>query len=344
MRGGGGAETWPVPSTNHNPEPGAEARGPRAGVIAAGRRRYLPCALRGTTPAAAAPRKEHHGHAAAAPELLPPGPRRRGPLRRLRRALRGRDPDAADPGGGAGLHGGAARPGLRRGMAPPPHPLRRPPEPALVRRARCTAPPRRRQDLLQARRAEPHRRAQDQRRARPDPAGQAHGQGAHHRRDRRRPARRRHRHRLRPVRPALHRVHGRDRRRAAAAQRVPHEAARRRGGARLLRRRHAQGRDERGAAPLGRACGGHLLLHRHRRRPAPLSGHGARLPERHRRGGPRADHRRRKAASPTRWSPRSAAARTRWACSSPSSTTPTSGCSASKPPAAASTAASTPPR
>ena len=131
----GDAETMPVPSANHNPEPGAEARGPRAGVTAAGRRRYLPCALRGTTPAAAAPRKEHHGHAAAAPELLPPGPRRRWPLRRLRWPLRGRNPDAADPGGGAGLHGGAARPGLRRRMAPPPHPLRRPPEPALARRA-----------------------------------------------------------------------------------------------------------------------------------------------------------------------------------------------------------------
>ena len=51
--------------------------------------------------------------------------------------------------------------------------------------------PGRRQDLLQARGAQPHRRAQDQQRARPDPAGQAHGQDAHHRRDRRRPARRR---------------------------------------------------------------------------------------------------------------------------------------------------------
>ncbi|CAA9214530.1 MAG: Tryptophan synthase beta chain, partial [uncultured Acetobacteraceae bacterium] len=98
-----------------------------------------------------------------------------------------------------------------------------------------------------------------------------------------------HRHRLRAVRPALHRVHGRHRRGAAAAQRVPHEAARRRSGARHLRRGHAQGRDERGHAPLGGERGRHLLLHRHRRRPAPVPGHGARLPERHRRGSARAD-------------------------------------------------------
>ena len=47
---------------------------------------------------------------------------------------------------------------------------------------------------------------------------------------------------------------------------------------RHLRRRHAEGRDERGAARLGRECPRHLLLHRHRRRPAPLSADGARLP------------------------------------------------------------------
>ena len=88
------------------------------------------------------------------------------------------------------------------------------------------------QDLLQARGAEPHRRAQDQQRARPDPAGAAHGQDAHHRRDRRRPARRRDRHRLRALRPRMRRLHGRRRRRAAEAERLPHEDARRRGRAR----------------------------------------------------------------------------------------------------------------
>ena len=45
--------------------------------------------------------------------------------------------------------------------------------------------------------------AQDQQLPGPDPARQAHGQEAHHRRDRRRPARRRGRHRLRQVRDAL---------------------------------------------------------------------------------------------------------------------------------------------
>ena len=55
-----------------------------------------------------------------------------------------------------------------------------------------------------------------------------HGQDAHHRRDRRRPARRRHRHRRRALRPALRRLYGRGRYRAAEAQRVPHESAGRR--------------------------------------------------------------------------------------------------------------------
>ena len=58
---------------------------------------------------------------------------------------------------------------------------------------------RRSQNLPQARRPPPHRRAQDQQRPRPGPARPPHGQAAHHRRDRRRPARRRHRHRLRPA-------------------------------------------------------------------------------------------------------------------------------------------------
>ena len=57
------------------------------------------------------------------------------------------------------------------------------------------------------------------------------GKTPHHRRDRRRPARRRDGDGLRALRPALRRLYGRDRHRAAAAQRVPHEAAGRRGGA-----------------------------------------------------------------------------------------------------------------
>ena len=99
--------------------------------------------------------------------------------------------------------------------------LCRPAVAALFRRAPDRAS-RRREDLFQARGAQPHRLAQDQQRARPDPAGAAHGQDAHHRRDRRRPAWRRHRDAVRAVRPRMRRLYGRGRRRAAAAERVPH--------------------------------------------------------------------------------------------------------------------------
>ena len=93
---------------------------------------------------------------------------------------------------------------------------------------RLTRKIRRRQNLFQARGSQPHRRAQGEQRHRPDHAGLAHGQEAHHRRDRRRHAWRRHRHALRQVRPALRRLYGRGRCRAAAAERAAHEDARRR--------------------------------------------------------------------------------------------------------------------
>ena len=164
--------------------------------------------------------------------------------------------------------------------------LCRPAVAALLRRAADRAS-RRGQDLLQARRAQPHRRAQDQQRARPDHAGAADGQEADHRRDRRRPARRRDRDRGRPVRPGMHRLHGRARHRAAAAERVPHAPAGRRGPAGELGLAHAEGRAERGAARLGQQSARHLLRHRHGRGPASLPGHGARLPvgDRHRGAG-----------------------------------------------------------
>ena len=155
------------------------------------------------------------------------------------------------------------------------------------------------QDLFQARRAEPHRLAQDQQLPRPDPARQAHGQDAHHRRDRRRPARRRLGHGRGALRPALRRLYGRDRRRAAGAQRLPHEAARRRGAAGDGRPRHAEGRHERGAARLGHQCRGHLLPDRHGRRPASLSGDGARLPVGDRHARPASRSSRPKAGCPT---------------------------------------------
>ena len=58
--------------------------------------------------------------------------------------------------------------------------------------------------------------------------------------------------------------------------------ARRQGQHRDLRRHDAEGRDERGAARLGHERARYLLPHRHRGRPASLSGHGARLPVDHR--------------------------------------------------------------
>ena len=97
-------------------------------------------------------------------EHLSRRPRRARPVRHLRRPLRRRDPDAADPGARAGLRGGQGRsglPGRARRLA---RRLRRPAEPALSRRAPHRAA-RRRPDLLQARRAQPHRRAQDQQHA-----------------------------------------------------------------------------------------------------------------------------------------------------------------------------------
>ncbi len=118
------------------------------------------------------------------------------------------------------------------------HALYRAAEPALFRRAADGAssrsrggvrPQRRRQDLLQARRAQSHRQPQDQQLPRPDPARAAHGEDAHHRGDRRRPARRRRRHGMRALRLSLRRLYGRDRHRAAEAERLPHEAPRRRG-------------------------------------------------------------------------------------------------------------------
>ena len=92
------------------------------------------------------------------------------------------------------LRRGQGRSGLPGRARRSQHALRRPAEPALFRRAADRAllrPAGRRQGLLQARRAQPHRQPQDQQLPRPDPARQAHGQDPHHRRDRRRPARRR---------------------------------------------------------------------------------------------------------------------------------------------------------
>ncbi len=90
----------------------------------------------------------------------------------------------------SGISGRAGRPAAQ---------LRRPPHAALLRQA-AQREARRRAHLAQARRPAAHRRAQNQQLPGPGAARPAHGQAPHHRRNRRGPARRRHRHRLRAVR------------------------------------------------------------------------------------------------------------------------------------------------
>ena len=68
-------------------------------------------------------------------QFLPHRPRRARPFRHLRRPLRRRDADAADPRAGAGLRGGQGRSGLPGRDGRLPHALCRPAEPALFRRA-----------------------------------------------------------------------------------------------------------------------------------------------------------------------------------------------------------------
>jgi phosphoribosylanthranilate isomerase len=78
-----------------------------------------------------------------------------------------------------------ARSGVHRRVRIRTQALRRPPQPDLPRQA-LVGDAGRRADLPQARRPEPHRRAQDQQLHRPGHAGPAHGQAARHRRNRRR--------------------------------------------------------------------------------------------------------------------------------------------------------------
>jgi tryptophan synthase beta chain len=90
---------------------------------------------------------------------------------------------------------------------------------------RLTAALQRREDLFQARGAQSHWRAQGEQCARPDHAGSAHGQDAHHRRDWGWHARRCDRDLVRQIRPALYRLHGLRRRRAQKAKRTEDEDA-----------------------------------------------------------------------------------------------------------------------
>ena len=161
----------------------------------------------------------------------------------------------------------------------------------LYEARRLAAVARRRAHLPQARGSRPHRRAQDQQRARPGAARAADGEAARDRRDRRRPARRRHRDRLRAARPRVRRLHGRRGHGAAVAQRLPHAAARRDGPPGRRRQPHAEGRDQRGDARLGRQRRGQLLPARLGARPASVPADGARVPVGDRPGGARADPR-----------------------------------------------------
>ena len=157
-------------------------------------------------------------------QFLSRGPERARPFRHLWRTLRPRDADAARPFAREGLCRRQGRPVLQGRARPLAQALCRAPEPALFRRA-ADRKARRGQGLFQARRAQPHRRAQDQQCARPDPARPPDGQEAHHRRNRRRTAWRGDRDRLRPVRPRLRGLYGRGRCRAAEAQRLSDEDA-----------------------------------------------------------------------------------------------------------------------
>ena len=201
---------------------------------------------------------------------------------------------------------------------------------ALPRRAAVGG--RRPRRLPQARGPQPHRRAQDQQRARPVPARQAHGQDADHRRDRRRPARRGHRHRVRAARPRVHRLHGH---RGHAPP-----APERRSGWSCWARRVAP--VDAGARTLKEAVsaairdwvanvGATHYVHRLLRRPAPYPGARARPPAGDRRRGARAAARAgRAAARPRRRLRRRRLERDRHR-SSRSSTTRRSALSASRP-------------
>ena len=141
----------------------------------------------------------------------------------------------------------------------------------------------------QARRPQPHRFSQDQQRARAGAAGQADGQDAGHRRDRRRSARGGHRDRVRAAGPRMRHLHGCGRHRPPGAQRRADAVARRRGGVGRDRFADPQGRHQRGVPGLGDQRRRHLLLLRHRGGPASVPGDGARFPARHRTGGAGAD-------------------------------------------------------
>ena len=165
-------------------------------------------------------------------EHIPGRPRRGRPFRHFWRPICCRNLDAADPGGrSAPMPPPRSTPSLQgRSSLPLRQALHRPAVSRSTLAERLTGEAGRRQDLLQARRAQPYRQPQDQQLPGPDPAGPAHGQDADHRRDRA-PAST-----ASPWPPSAPSsacpawsTWARRRHRPPAAQRVPHEAAGRRG-------------------------------------------------------------------------------------------------------------------
>ena len=163
------------------------------------------------------------------------------------------------------------------------------PSPSTMRAAGPSI--RRRAGLSQARRPEPHRRAQDQQRDRPGVAREAHGQAARDRGDRRRAARRR-----------TATVAARYGMECVVYMGAEDMGARRRTSIRMKllgatvvpvesRLEDAQGRAERSDARLGHERREHVLHHRHRGGPASVSDDGARFPVGDRRRRQRADAR-----------------------------------------------------
>ena len=185
--------------------------------------------------------------------------------------------------------------------------------------------------LPQARGPEPHRRAQDQQRARSGRPRQAARQAADHRRDRRRPARRRDGDGVRAVRARMRRLHGCRGHAAPGAQRRADAAAGGNGRAGGVRHAHAQGSDERRDPRLDHERRDDALRDRLVRRPGSVSGARAGAPGGDRARGAGAAARGRGARYPTSSWPASAAARTRSGCSTRSSRTRTCASSASKP-------------
>ena len=195
--------------------------------------------------------------------------------------------------------------------------------------------------LPQARGPRPHRRPQDQQRAGAGAAHPAAGQEPGHRRDRRRPARRRDGDGVRAARPAVRRVHGRGGHPAPGAERAPDARPGRRGPLGHLRHGHPQGRGQRGDARLGHERRDDALRARVRDGPASLPDDRPRppAPDRRRGGGPAVQPSR--GGCRTSRSPASAAGPTRSACCPGSSASPRSGSRSPRPRATASRPAAT---